>query len=165
MTIQTDPDLQSPALRNQRRMAIQNVIGANFDVASMARESLGPQWEKLKKTEQTEFLHIFEVLFQDAYSRLVLDFLKREQIAYEEPRSSENRVEINTTILRTNEEIPVDYTLKPTNGQWLVCDVRIDGISIVEKYRRSFARVIQNESYQALLEKMRLQQQAIKKEG
>lgn len=163
MAIQTDPGLQGPAFRNRRRADIQSIIRTNFDIPRMAQTSLGAQWKKLKKTEQAEFGKIFEDLFQDAYSRLVLDFLRREQIEYKAPRAIDNRIEIDTIILRTNEEIPVSYTLTSGNSQWLVSDVRIDGVSIVGKYRKSFARVIQNESYDALLGKMRLQQQAVKK--
>jgi ABC-type transporter MlaC component len=46
-----------------------------------------------------------------------------------------------------------------------VHDVRIDGVSIVDNYRKSFARVIKRESYGALLQKMRLQQRAIAAEN
>jgi ABC-type transporter MlaC component len=46
---------------------------------------------------------------------------------------------------------------------WLVEDVAIDGVSIIQNYQKSFSRVIRQESYQALLKKMRTQQQAIEK--
>jgi phospholipid transport system substrate-binding protein len=62
-----------------------------------------------------------------------------------------------------NEEIPVDYSLTLVQEQWLMDDVTIDGVSIVRNYQRSFTRVIQRESYKSLLQKMRLQQQAIEK--
>jgi ABC-type transporter MlaC component len=41
--------------------------------------------------------------------------------------------------------------------------VRIDGVSIVENYQKSFSRMIKQESFDALLKKMRVQQQAIGK--
>jgi ABC-type transporter MlaC component len=41
--------------------------------------------------------------------------------------------------------------------------VAIDGVSIVQNYRKSFSRVIQQETYEGLLKKMRMQQQAIEK--
>jgi len=41
--------------------------------------------------------------------------------------------------------------------------VAIDGVSIIRNTRQSFTRVIQRESFQSLLKKMRLQQQAIEK--
>jgi len=163
MAVQGDPALKGPEFRNKRREEIREIIGANFNTGHMAREALGPQWDKLDKAEQAEFSGVFEDLFQDSYSRLVLDFLGQENIVYGQPEINGNLAEIPTTIKRPNEEIPVDYSLMTTNGQWLVYDVKIDGVSIVDKYRRSFARVITRESYKALLAKMQLQQKAIQK--
>ncbi len=60
-------------------------------------------------------------------------------------------------------ENPVDYSFTLVQGQWAVDDVAIDGVSIIRNYRQSFTRVIQRESVQFLLKKMRLQQQAIEK--
>ena len=57
-----------------------------------------------------------------------------------------------------------NYRLASAQRGWLVRDVKIDGVSIVENYRRTFARVIQRQSFQSLMDKMRLQQRAIKKE-
>ncbi len=94
---------------------------------------------------------------------MVLDFLKREKILYTQEELREGQALIKTTIVRVNEEIPVDYSLTLVQGQWLVHDVTIDGVSIVRNYRQSFSRVIQRESFQSLLKKMRLQQQAIEK--
>jgi phospholipid transport system substrate-binding protein len=94
---------------------------------------------------------------------LVLDFLKQEKILYHQEETRQDHARIGTTIVRVNEEIPVDYSLTLVQGQWLVDDVTIDGVSIVRNYRQSFSRIIQRESFQSLLKKMRLQQQAIEK--
>jgi len=161
MAIQTDPSLQDAAGRDRRRAAIQEVILENFNFEAMAREALGDQWEKLDSAGRGEFRSIFQDLFGDSYTRLVLNFLKREKILFTREDIDGKRAVVDTTIYRTNEEIPVQYLLSPVKGGWLVRDVKIDGVSIVENYRKSFARVIQLQSYESLLQKMRLQRQAI----
>jgi phospholipid transport system substrate-binding protein len=163
MAIQTDPQLQGPAFREERRTAIKKIIAQNFDFAAMARQSLGPYWEKLNDAERVEFKALFQDLFQESYTKLVLDFLKREKVLYNKEELHQGRALIQTTLVRVNEEIPVDYSLTLVQEQWLVDDVTIDGVSIVRNYQRSFTRVIQRESYKSLLQKMRLQQQAIEK--
>ena len=105
----------------------------------------------------------FQDLFQDSYTKLVLDFLKREKIFYAKEETRQDQALIRTTIVRGNEEIAVDYSLTREHGQWAVNDVAIDGVSIIRNYRQSFTRVIQRESFQSLLKKMRSQQQAIEK--
>lgn len=163
MTIQTNPQLQGHDLRNTRRRAINKIIAQNFCFDSMAKEALGPYWEERSGPERAEFKTIFQDLFQDSYSRLVLDFLGREKILYTKEDIGQDQAMVKTTIFRVNEEIPVDYFLMPARDKWLIHDVKIDGVSIVENYKKSFSRVIKQESYESLLRKMRLQQQAIEK--
>lgn len=161
MAIQNDPRLQGAEFREERRAAIRKVIGRNFDFDLMAAHVLGPYGPKLKPGERTEFKGLFRDLFQDSYTKLVLDFLKQEQVVYHQEEMRSRQALVKTTLVRPNEEIPVDYSLALVGGQWSVDDVTVDGVSIVRNYRQSFTRVIQRESFPALLKKMRLQRQAI----
>ncbi len=163
MAIQTDPRLEGPSNREQRRAAIKKVIARNFYFDAMAQQALGPYWEKVSPAEKSEFKKVFQDLFQESYTKLVLDFLKREKVLYNSEELEPVRAQIKTTLVRVNEEISVDYSLQSVQGQWLVDDVSIDGVSIVRNYRQSFTRVVQTESFKSLLQKLRLQQRAIEK--
>jgi phospholipid transport system substrate-binding protein len=163
MTIQTDPQLRGQAFRGKRKVAIQNVIAKNFYFDEMVKQVLNPYWEKLDEAKREEFKGLFKDLFQDSYTKLVLDFLAREKILYTQEDIRGGQALVKTTIFRINEEIPVDYFLTPVEQRWLVHDVKIDGVSIVQNYQKSFARVIKQESYEGLLRKMRLQHRAIEK--
>ncbi len=163
MALQANPLLQGPEFRNQRRAVIKKIIAQNFEFNAMARHALGQTWDKLNEAERAEFKALFQELFQDSYTKLVLDFLKQEKILYQKEELHQNQALVKTTIVRVNEEIPVDYSLTPAQGEWIVEDVIIDGVSIVRNYQRSFTQVIQRESFKSLLQKMRLQQQAIEK--
>ena len=161
MDIQTRPDLQGEAHVKERTRLIRQVISENFAAEEMAKESLKDNWDKLSPTQRAEFQKLFTSLFQDSYTRMVLNFLQKETVEYR-PESPENKgVKVPTTIMRANEHIPVDYHLIQKNGRWLIGDVDIDGVSIVENYRNTFRRVIQTSSFDNLLQKMRLQSQAI----
>jgi phospholipid transport system substrate-binding protein len=41
------------------------------------------------------------------------------------------------------------------NGRWLVYDVNIEGVSLIANYRTQFNKVIQTESYDALVRRLR----------
>lgn len=161
MAVQTSPRLKGPGSRGKRKIAIKKIIAENFDIEGMARASLGSYWNGLSDRQRNEFKGIFRDLFQDSYTRLVLDFLRQEKVLYRKEATRKGGVLVETDILRPNEEIPVNYLLAPLKKGWIVRDVTIDGVSIVGNYRRSFARFIQRESYHALLERMRLQQRAV----
>jgi phospholipid transport system substrate-binding protein len=161
MDIQTRPDLHGEAFVKERTRLIRQLISENFAAEEMAKESLKDNWDKLSPTQRTEFQKLFTSLFQDSYTRLVLNFLQKENVEYREESPENKRVKVPTTIMRANEHIPVDYHLVQRNGRWLIADVDIDGVSIVENYRSTFRRVIQTGSFDNLLQKMRLQNQAI----
>ncbi len=163
MAIQTDPQFKASQFREKRRAAIHDVIAQNFHFESMAKRALGDRWEKLEAAQRQEFKSLFQALFQDSYTRLVLDFLGKEKILYGQEQSQPERAVVKTTIVRTGEEIPVDYSLAALEAAWLIEDVSIDGMSIVQNYQKAFSRVMKQESYEGLLKKMKLQKEAIGK--
>lgn len=159
--IKDDPRLQGQEMKNTRKDLIREVILKNFDFEDMAKNALGPkQWGSMSKEQHSEFRTIFQDLFLESYSRLVLDFMKKEQIGYGAEEAAQGRTVVKTSIRRLEDEIPVHYMLSDLRNGWSVKDVTIDGVSIVENYRKSFLRVIRQESYSSLLERMRLQQKA-----
>lgn len=160
-TIQTDPQLAGPTHRSARKKRISTVILNSFDMDRMAQNALGDHWNKLGQSQRKEFTAVFSDLFQDSYSRMVLNFLKGEKIDYSPEKANDAEPVVKTVILRPNENIPVDYHLEKLKARWRIHDVIIDGVSIVHTYHNSFNRVITEKSYPFLLEKLRLQQKAI----
>jgi phospholipid transport system substrate-binding protein len=163
MAVQTDPALQGQESRPKRRTEIKKIILGSFNFDDMAQHALGDYWNELNAAKRGEFRSIFQDLFLESYSRLVLDFLRKEKIAYLEEENGQDQATVKTRIQRVNEEIPVDYFLVPARGALLVRDVSIDGVSIIQNYQKSFSRVIKQESYEGLLKKMRLQQHVMDK--
>jgi phospholipid transport system substrate-binding protein len=161
MEIQTREDLGGDGHRNERAKLVHELIDANFSSSDMAKEALSDNWEALSAQQRTEFVALFTRLFQASYTRMVLNFLQRESVEYrEEETGKAGATRVSTVIKRANEHIPVDYILAPKGGRWLITDVVIDGVSIVENYRNSFGRVIRASSFASLIEKMRLQSKA-----
>ena len=161
MDIQTRPELQGEAHVKERARLIRQLISENFLAEEMARESLKENWDKLSSGQRSEFQKLFTGLFQDSYTRMVLNFLQREKVEYRQESQETKGAKVTTTIMRANEHIPVDYHLIRKSGRWLITDVDIDGVSIVGNYHSTFRRVIQTSSFDNLLQKMRLQSQAV----
>jgi phospholipid transport system substrate-binding protein len=162
MEIQNRPDLQSAEQRTARAQLIRQLIAESFLSTEMARESLKEQWEKLPQDKRQDFAALFTDLFQDSYTRMVLNYLKQQAIEYRGEQAMTGSTHVQTSILRANEHIPVDYAVVQKEGRWLVRDVTIDGVSIVGNYQNQFRRVIQAQSFDELMKKMRLQSQAIR---
>jgi phospholipid transport system substrate-binding protein len=157
MAIQNNASLPNPA----RAQAIHQIIEHSFDFPMMARDSLGPTYEQISSSQRQEFTHTFSYLFQDSYTRLVLNFLKKENIQYQQERQEGSTARVDTAIVRPNENIPVTYLMHAAPQGWILYDVNVDGVSILHNYRTKFAQVIRTESFESLLKKMAEQRRAI----
>jgi phospholipid transport system substrate-binding protein len=157
MGLQNDPALSTQA----RSQAIHQIIARNFDFALMAKDSLGPTDERLNGGQRQEFTRTFGYLFQDSYTRLVLNFLKKENIQYGRELLEGDKARVDTAIVRTNENIPVTYLMHTASQGWILYDVMVDGVSILQNYKTQFAQVIRTNSFEFLLSKMQEQRRAI----
>lgn len=150
-----DPELQGADREPARRERVRAIIADSFDFRSMARESLGSNWNRLTPDQQKEFVGLFGDLFQVSYSRLVLKFLGEREATYGEETVESARAMVRTELRdRQGDELPVDYRLVLSDGRWRVFDVIVDGISLAINYRGQFARVIQVSSYEILRERI-----------
>lgn len=157
MGIQNNPALSAQA----RSQAIHRIIGHSFDFDLMAKDSLGSSSARLSGAQRQEFTRTFSYLFQDSYTRLVLNFLKKENIQYQQELPEGNKARVNTAIVRTNENIPVTYLMHTAPQGWILYDVIVDGVSILQNYKTQFAQVIHTKSFEFLLNKMQEQRRAI----
>jgi phospholipid transport system substrate-binding protein len=157
MGIQNNPALSTQA----RSQAIHQIIARNFDFDLMAKDSLGSSYGRLSGGQWQEFTRTFSYLFQDSYTRLVLNFLKKENIQYKQELPEGSKARVDTAIVRTNENIPVTYLMHTAPQGWILYDVIVDGVSILQNYKTQFAQVIHTKSFEFLLNKMEEQRRAI----
>lgn len=157
-----DPALQGADRAPQRRERVRSIIADAFDFPSMARESLGPQWNKLTPSQQEDFVPLFGELFKVSYSNLVLKFLGEREAVFGEEVVQSDRALVRTTLRdRQGDELPVDYKLVEDAGRWRVHDVIVDGVSLAGNYRGQFSRVIETSSYAALRERIEAKAKAV----
>lgn len=161
LAIQKNPALEGPHQEKARAQAIRQVIQRHFDFPYMAHDSLGEAYDRLNAGPRQEFTQVFTVLFQESYTNMVLNFLKRETINYGQETQQNGKASVKTTLVRANDTIPVEYLLHRKGGGWLLYDVTVDDVSILEKYKTGFAREIQARSFQSLLDKMKTQLKAL----
>jgi phospholipid transport system substrate-binding protein len=152
----------NPALSTQARsQAIHRIIERNFDFDLMAKDSLGPTYDRLSGGQRQEFTRTFSYLFQDSYTRLVINFLKKENIQYNREVPEGSKARVDTAIVRTNENIPVTYLMRAALQGWILYDVTVDGVSILQNYKTKFAETIRANSFEFLLKRMQEQRRAI----
>jgi len=156
MAIQSNNSLN----REARSREIHQIISGTFDFNEMGRDVLGATYNQLSSGQRNEFIDTFRYLFQDSYTRMVLNFLKSENIEYGQASQGGGKAKVDTVIKRPNENIPVTYLMHSVGG-WKLYDVVVDGVSILETYRSQFANVIKTKSFNYLIDKMKQQRRAV----
>jgi len=142
--------------RARRMRELRAVVDRAFDWDAMAQSSLGPTWRELKPAQRSEFVGVFKELLAQRYMDDIDRFEGSEEMLV---TGTEQQAELATvkTVLRTSsrQEIPIDYTLHKTRAGWRVEDVTIEAVSLVNHYRKTFARYLTNKSFQELMQQLK----------
>ncbi|MDX1411603.1 MAG: ABC transporter substrate-binding protein [Nitrospirales bacterium] len=154
LAILKDPDLKSPDREAERRAKLEAVIGQRFDYEEMGKRTLAAHWKKLDSSQQGEFVALFQSFLSNSYAGNI-DGYSGQKVEYVKERHKGNFAEVQTKVVSSKGELPLDYRLMNKNGNYRVYDVVIDGVSLVKNYRGQFARIIKTSSYDGLIEKLR----------
>ncbi len=154
LAILEDPELKGPERAAERRAKLEEVIGQRFDYEEMGKRTLAAHWKKLDSSQQKEFVTLFQSFLSNSYAGNI-DGYSGQQIEYIKERHKGKFAEVQTKVVSSKAELPLDYRLMDKNGDYRVYDVVIDGVSLVKNYRGQFSRIIKSSSYDGLLEKLR----------
>jgi len=154
LRILDDPALKGEAKTHERRAALRGVMESAIDFPEASRRALAAHWRARTEAEREEFVGIFKDLVTYSYIRLMEPYAgETVQIVGESPVNG-------TTVLtriqrRQGEPVPIDYRMHVRASRWLICDVLMEGVSLVGNYRAQFHSIIQTSSYEELVRRMR----------
>ena len=154
LVVLRDQALKDPARETERRAKLEEIIGRRFDYAEMAKRTLASHWKGLSAEKQEEFVALFQQFLANSYAGNV-DGYSGEQVEYLKEREKGEFAEVQTKVVSSKVQIPLDYRLLKKDGEWRVYDVVIDGVSLMKNYRGQFSRIIDSSSFEALLDKLR----------
>jgi len=152
-------ELKKPDKVADRRAELRRVIGERFDYEEMSKRSLALHWKKTSAEERQEFIPLFSDLLERSYVKKIESYTD-EQILYTDETIDDGYAVVRTKIItKRNVEVPIEYRLSKKNNQWRVYDVVIEGVSLVNNYRNQFNKIIRQDSYQGLVQKMKNKQE------
>jgi phospholipid transport system substrate-binding protein len=144
-------ELQATGLPEKARQ----LVFARFDFSEMTKRSLGAHWKSMDQAEQREFIAAFTQRLLVFYGKSVRS-TGNEKIEFMREVREGKQASVETKVISGNgDQTPIDYRLRDVDGQWMVYDVVIDNVSLVNNYRSQFERVIAKSSVQDLLRKMK----------
>lgn len=148
--------LKESGLSDDERMSrLRKVVYPMFDFPEMAKRSLGSHWRKRTPEQQAEFTRLFTSLLEQTYAKNIASY-EGQRVAYTGEKIDGRYAQVDTRIVdKTGREFQINYRMLKHGERWLIYDVVIENISLVNNYRAQFNRVITRNSYDQLVDKMR----------
>jgi len=153
--ILNDPEFKAPEKAKERRRLMRGVADERFDWQEMARRSLARHWKDRTDKEKDEFVPLFADLLERTYMNRVENY-SGEKVTYTGERIEGKYALVSLSVFTSKDvEIPIEYRLQKKSDEWLIYDVSIEGVSLVNNYRTQFNSIILNSSYEGLVAKLK----------
>ena len=155
LAIVSDPAMKSADMAAERAKRIRKTVDERFDWKEMSKRTLARHWKKRTQREKEEFIDLFGKLLERTYLDKVEGY-SGEKVLYVGERVDGNYgIVVVKIVTRKDTEILVKYKLKNKGGEWLVYDISIEGVSLVNNYRKQFNSIMTRSSYEDLIKKLR----------
>mgnify|MGYP003457107371 FL=1 len=141
---------------NKKGEQIIKIIDEVFDYELMARIALGKEtWDTLSEQKQKEFTKIFETKLKNSYiEKLELYNDQKVKILGLNPYKNA-RLQLETELLGKEGTYKINYNFynksKDNIEQWLIYDVDLVGVSIIQTYRQQFAGLLKEKTFDEML--------------
>jgi len=158
-TVQGLYEVLVSTMKNGRTLApsgrfaeLQPIIRRSFDIAAMARLSVGPVWAGLSQGQRTQLTDSFgryiSAIFADRFDSYAGQKL---EVTGEQPAPFGVMVK-SQIIEASGESVKVDYMMRRNGDRWLISDIYLDGaISEVATRRSEFAAILKTEGIDGLV--------------
>jgi phospholipid transport system substrate-binding protein len=162
---QTTEQVLSALEQNKERikddpLAVQALVGEivlpHFDFELMSRLVLARGWREATPEQQKRFVSEFRQLLIRTYGTS-LSHYSGQKVEYlpSQPDPDPKRATVRTLIRQAEgPPVPVTDQLRQTSSGWKAFEVVIEGVSLVQNYRTSFAAEIQQHGLDALIQRI-----------
>jgi phospholipid transport system substrate-binding protein len=141
------------ALGQSGRFAqLEPVVRRSFDIAAMARLSVGPTWASLTDAQRQQLTESFGRYMSAIYADRFDSYAGQKlEVTGQQPAPS--GIIVKSRIVKANGElVKVDYVMRLSGDNWLISDIYVDGaISEVATWRSEFAAILKTEGIDGLV--------------
>jgi phospholipid transport system substrate-binding protein len=140
-----------------RRERVEEIAYTRFDFQTIARLVLARNWKKLSPEQREEFVVEFKQHLSGSYWR-TLDDYRDETVELTGSRLARNGdVTVRSRIVGADTQAPIliDYRMRPKGEEWVVIDVIIESVSLVQNFRSQTQEIISDVGVDQLIDQLR----------
>ncbi|HXX80555.1 MAG TPA: ABC transporter substrate-binding protein [Thermodesulfovibrionales bacterium] len=150
-----DPSLKAESSKKLKRDKIRAIAETMFDFTELSKRTLAQNWSTFSPEQQKEFIGLYKSLLEDTYADKIMMYTDEKILFTKEVPLTEKTVEVQSTVIRKTDEIPMNYRVIQKEGAWVVYDVVVEGVSLINNYRSQFREILVNKPPESLLETLR----------
>jgi phospholipid transport system substrate-binding protein len=142
----------------KQKADIKQMAAGLLDYDELAKRSLASHWEKMTTAQRTEFVTTFRELIERNYVKQLRSNLDY-QVQYKGEQVEGDQATVTTVVkvksAGKNTEAEIVYKMHKVGAEWSVWDIITDDVSTVRNYKTQFNKIITEQSYDALIKKMK----------
>jgi phospholipid transport system substrate-binding protein len=136
------------------RAAISAEIRRAFDDVAMAQSVLSTNWKNITPAQQDEFKGLLLQTIESTYIGRIKVYTN-EVVEFRKEEVNENRASVDSAIISSSGDIPVDYKLRKRADGWFIYDVEVENVSMVSSYRDTYRSIFTKDGIDGLIAQMK----------
>jgi phospholipid transport system substrate-binding protein len=155
ISIAGNPAWMTPDKVLERCRYIREALNELFDWEEISRRSLARHWGRRTAQEKENFIELLARRLERTCVRALEAYPLVELHCLDETLDGDSGIVKVKFVTEKEREIPFTYRLKKKGGDWLVYDISVEGISLVNSYRTQFNTFLVSASYHELVKRLR----------
>ena len=141
--------------KDQKSAEIFKIFDPFFDYKQIAKISLSKRYNTLSDAQKEQFEKAFETRLKSSYVDKLLSYTDQTINLKEPTKPNENRYWLSGDVVSEGKEYPFVYKFyNAKESGWLIYDLDILGVSIVQTYRSQFGGLLENGTFEDLLKRL-----------
>ncbi len=139
------------------RLRVGTILAGIIDYERIAQSALASDWDKLTAEQRRAFLDRFTLLTNQAFTGALLR--SESQPRFESETISGENATVSASVVSgrpgsAHATEHMEYRLSEKAGRWLVYDVLVDDISLIDSYRAQFGSLMRHGGFDEIMSRM-----------
>ncbi len=134
------------------------MISPSFNFEMISQRVMGEYWEKCLYDQQSGFVELFTNHLKNSYLNKPRPIFGKKIISLREKQFGDFAKVQTTLLVQSGREVSTDFYLLRVNGKWKICDLVVEGVSLVNNYHSQITNTLVRTSYEELLRTIKKKQ-------